>query len=299
MNNNVDVLCIGAALWDIIGWTDSTISIGDDKPGKIIRKPGGVAFNIAKTLAQFGKKPALISAVGKDIEGTALLEYCNTIDIATEYMIVHSEYSTDQYVAIEEQGRLIVALADTHLLETVGTALLAPFSDGRLGNDDSPYRGLCVIDGNLIGTVLQELATNTIFSKSDLRIASASPSKVKRLASFFTSTNAILYLNLEEARNLVDMLDSSAEECAHMLLAQGIQRTLITDGAHVVVDANTTQIIRQNPPQVKVQKITGAGDTFMAAHIVAETSGANRVQALDYALSETAKYIGNTYERTY
>jgi len=46
---------------------------GSDVPGRITRLPGGVAMNIAMTLANFGLTPALLSAVGRDIEGDELV----------------------------------------------------------------------------------------------------------------------------------------------------------------------------------------------------------------------------------
>ncbi|HCI06511.1 MAG TPA: kinase, partial [Sulfitobacter sp.] len=47
----------------------------------------------------------------------------------------------------------------------------------------------------------------------------------------------------------------------------------------------------QTPPQVLVTRITGAGDTFMAAHIAAEARGADRKTALNDALKSAATYV--------
>jgi len=45
------------------------------------------------------------------------------------------------------------------------------------------------------------------------------------------------------------------------------------------------------PPQVLVTRVTGAGDTFMAAHLVAERNGAARQAALANALQAAAAYV--------
>ncbi|MEM7631964.1 MAG: PfkB family carbohydrate kinase, partial [Pseudomonadota bacterium] len=45
------------------------------------------------------------------------------------------------------------------------------------------------------------------------------------------------------------------------------------------------------PPQVLVTRVTGAGDTFMAAHIAAETRGAEPAEALAQALDTAANYV--------
>ena len=50
-------------------------------------------------------------------------------------------------------------------------------------------------------------------------------------------------------------------------------------------------VIEGQPPQVLVTRVTGAGDTFMAAHLVAERGGADRQAALDAALRAAATYV--------
>ena len=45
------------------------------------------------------------------------------------------------------------------------------------------------------------------------------------------------------------------------------------------------------PPAVAVRRVTGAGDTFMAAHIVAERAGAGRQAALARAVQAAALYV--------
>ena len=61
-----EVICIGSVLWDVIGRSASHMRQGSDVPGRIVRLPGGVAMNIAMTLARFGLRPVLLSAVGRD-----------------------------------------------------------------------------------------------------------------------------------------------------------------------------------------------------------------------------------------
>ena len=67
------VVCIGAVLWDYVGHSAAPVGRGADLPGRIVRMPGGVALNVALALARLGLRPALLSAVGTDPEGAALL----------------------------------------------------------------------------------------------------------------------------------------------------------------------------------------------------------------------------------
>ena len=65
----------------------------------------------------------------------------------------------------------------------------------------------------------------------------------------------------------------------------GVPTTLST----LAVGANG--VIVGTPPEVLVTRVTGAGDTFMAAHIAAEAEGADRTQALARALESAARYV--------
>ena len=50
-------------------------------------------------------------------------------------------------------------------------------------------------------------------------------------------------------------------------------------------------LVVRRPPSVLVTRVTGAGDTFMAAHIVAERRGTARDAALEAALRSAADYV--------
>ena len=79
---------------------------------------------------------------------------------------------------------------------------------------------------------------------------------------------------------------------ATALLARGAARVLVTDGGHTAAEGRQgAGVIYMTPPQVLVTRVTGAGDTFMAAHLVAERSGLSRQAALDEALRAAATYV--------
>jgi sugar/nucleoside kinase (ribokinase family) len=66
----------------------------------------------------------------------------------------------------------------------------------------------------------------------------------------------------------------------------------VTDGPRACSDAKEgEEIISASPPHVQVNRVTGAGDTFMAAHIVGERSGLSRAEALASALAAAAKHV--------
>ena len=152
---------------------------------------------------------------------------------------------------------------------------------------------MIALDGNLTESLLSDIAASPLFAQADLRLAPASPGKADRLAPLLRHSGATLYANLEEARILSgDTSAATAPQAAEALLARGAGRVLVTDGGNPCAEGRAGHgVISATPRQVMVHRVTGAGDTFMAAHIVAERRGADRTAALQAALRAAADYI--------
>ena len=287
-----DILCIGSVHWDIIGRSPAAMRLGSDVPGRIIRAPGGVAMNIAITLARFGLRPAVLTAIGRDAEGDALIAACARQGLRTEFIYRSEDLPTDRYMAIEGANGLVAAVADAHSLEAAGDKILRPLADGRLGNVATPWAGPIALDGNLTEALLSDIAVSPLFAAADLRVAPASPGKAERLRPLLSHPRATFYVNLEEANLLSKANAETAPEAATALLARGAARVLVTDGGHTAAEGRQgAGVIHMTPPQVLVTRVTGAGDTFMAAHLVAERNGAPRQAALANALQAAAAYV--------
>lgn len=286
-----DILCIGSVLWDVIGRSASHMGVGSDVPGRITRLPGGVAMNIAMTLRRFGLGTSLLTTIGRDAEGDELISACARLGLGTEHIYRSDDLPTDRYMAIEGANGLIAAIADAHSLEAAGDKILRPLTDGTLGRDTEAYRGVIALDGNLTLDLLARIATHPAFGRADLRVAPASPGKAERLLPLLAHPGATLYVNLEEAGTLCQRRFNSSRQAAEMLCERGAARVLVTDGARDAAEAGTGSAITATPPEVMVTRVTGAGDTFMAAHIAAELDGATREQALQRALQVAADYV--------
>lgn len=290
-----ELLCIGSVLWDIIGRSPLAMRLGSDVPGRITRLPGGVAMNIAMTLARMGGvRPALLTSIGRDEAGRDLIAACARLGLETAYIYQSDDLPTDVYMAIEGGNGLIAAIADAHSLEAAGDKILAPLMDGRLGSLAAPYQGIIALDGNLTHALLAEIAQNPAFSAADLRLAPASPGKAERLAPLLSHPKATIYVNLEEAGLLCHRVFATAAEAAQALLDRGARRVLVTNGGQACADGGDG-VITDQPPPVMVTRITGAGDTFMAAHILAERRGEGRADALRAALTAAAIYVSGEH----
>lgn len=292
MTQAPDILCIGSVLWDVIGRAPASMRLGSDVPGRITRLPGGVAMNIAITLRRFGLSPALLTAIGRDTEGDDLVAACARSGLQTEHIYRSDDLPTDRYLAIEGANGLIGAVADAHSLEAAGDKILRALEDGKLARAQAPWTGLIALDGNLTESLLAQIAGSPLFAAADLRVAPASPGKALRLLPLLAHPGVTLYVNLEEASLLAKARFAGAPEAAAALVARGARRVLVTDGGRPCADGTWEGgVIEDTPPQVLVTRVTGAGDTFMAAHIVAERRGEPRSVALASALRAAADYV--------
>ncbi|MFY2824995.1 PfkB family carbohydrate kinase [Ruegeria sp. MALMAid1280] len=291
MTQNSEILCIGSVLWDVIGRSASAMRQGSDVPGRITRLPGGVAMNIAMTLVRFGMTPTLLTAIGRDPEGDELVTACNRLGMMTDHVYRSQDLPTDRYMAVEGANGLIAAIADAHSLEAAGAKILRPLMHGPLGYENAPFEGPIALDGNLTLTLLEEIAQSPAFARADLRVAPASPGKAERLLPFLKHARATLYVNLEEAGILCQRAFTDSESAAKGLLDRGALRVLVTDGGNSATVGSADEILTQTPPSVLVTRVTGAGDTFMAAHIASESGGASCDEALTRALNAAATYV--------
>jgi sugar/nucleoside kinase (ribokinase family) len=229
--------------------------------------------------------------VGRDAEGEELVTACGALGLDTTYLYRSEDLPTDQYMAVEGANGLIAAIADAHSLEAAGAKILGPLSDGRLSTPRAPFAGLVALDGNLTRDLLADIAKSPLFAASDLRVAPASPGKAERLLALVGHPSATLYVNLEEAGLLCQTTFSTAPDGARALAERGVHRVLVTDGGNLAAEAQGDSLITEQPPEVLVTRVTGAGDTFMAAHIASEVQGMDRAAALARALNAAATYV--------
>lgn len=284
------ILCVGAAHWDVIGRTARPLPPGADVPGIVVRAPGGVARNVAAALAGLGHPVALVAAVGRDAPGEALLA-----DLAERGVdlrgICRDAGATDAYVAIEgDGGALHAAVADCRALERAGLALLAPLRDGTLAGAGRRWRGTAVLDGNLPGAVVAALLAEPALA-GPLAIVPASPEKSARLAALVGQRPVSLYLNRAEAEALCSDRFADSRAAAAALAVRPAVSAIVTDGPAPVTAATDGRLVTRSPPAIAARSVTGAGDVFVAAHLVARAQGCDTGAALDRAIAAAARHL--------
>lgn len=285
------IYCIGSVLWDVIGRHPESQSVGFDKGGRISMLPGGVAMNIAMALVKLEQPVGLLTCLGHDPSGDALMAFAQQYNMRIDHIYRDDELPTDRYMAIETGGSLFAAIADAHSLERREADVIQPLIDGRLGSTYQPWAGDLVLDGNLTEKTLSYIASHGAFGQADIALAPASPGKALRLRPFLGSENVSIYVNIEEANILLDTQYNDSLEAAKALHRQGTGAAVVTNGGDACAYVNAKTAFTVIPPTVLVKRVTGAGDSFMAAHIAAKRNGLDAEKALHFAADYAAEYV--------
>jgi pseudouridine kinase len=145
--NGRSVLVIGAAGLDMVGRIAGEPESGTSVPANIRVAWGGVTRNIAENLARLGEQVCMLSAVGEDFVGDALLQKLREAGVDTAHVQRVPGVFTGSYMAVvDSHGELRFALDDMRAMEAVSPEWLEKqaslfadcamvFMDANLGPD--------------------------------------------------------------------------------------------------------------------------------------------------------------------
>lgn len=286
------VLCIGSALWDTIASSSVALKPGYDVGGIIRRRPGGVALNIAMALVRQGQPAALLTTIGKDPEGDALIATIEAAGVDCQY-VTRIDAPTDNYLAIETtDGVVFAAIADCASLENAGDSILAPVRGGPLGSAEARWQGSVIIDGNLPVSVLESIAQHHDFDEAKVAFVPASPGKAGRMRAALKAQSGTLFVNKYEAEILCECPLADSDIASQTLHNLGASRAIVTDGPLSASLCDKSGVITVIPPEVEAVTTTGAGDVFLASFIASEiATNAPAREIMDKAASAAAAHI--------
>ena len=259
------ILCIGASNLDRKLRSTGKLVLGTSNPGSQDESFGGVARNIAENLARLGAPVALITAVGNDASGRALLAHAEDAGIDTRGALRLDGVSSGTYTALLDQdGEMVVALADMALNERLSPDFLATRAQQRAG------AALVVADLNLPMESITVLLADAVRDGVPLVLVAVSEPKMARLPEKLRGLRLLILNEGELATRVGRPLDNDAAigaACAE-LQRQGVQDVIVTRGARGVMytcAAAPSGLMRLDAPAVDVVDVTGAGDAFAAA----------------------------------
>lgn len=260
------LLCIGAANRDRKLRTTGPARLASSNPASQLESAGGVARNIAENLARLGLPVQLLTAVGQDPAGQALLAEAAALGIRTQGSLQLAELPTGSYTAVlDAQGELIIGLAQMQACEALDAGFLQ--STQALRRSAS----WTVLDLNLPAATVAALMAEAAAGPRRLAAVAASVPKMDRLPQDLRGLTLLL-LNRDELAACTGLaLDGEAalDDAWARLQSRGLQGLVLTQGSGEVRCAWAGQPLARVPaPAVAdIVEVTGAGDAFSAGVI--------------------------------
>ncbi len=197
------VTVFGGATIDRIARSTRAPVMGASNPGHARRLPGGVGFNVASILARLGVGARLVTRVGADVDGEAIVAAAGAAGIDTTAIGVSQALPTAAYhAAFDERGDLIIGIADMEVCDE-----MTPQAVG--GAAASGHEDFWVVDANLPEDTLAFLAEQAVANGNPLAALTVSPAKAVRLTPLLNRIG-YLFANRREAAVLLGRDPNSA-----------------------------------------------------------------------------------------
>jgi sugar/nucleoside kinase (ribokinase family) len=308
---------VGGAVLDVQAWpSHGGPQAGTTVPGAVLELPGGVARNIAALLAALklssAPPPLLLSCVGDDSAGRALLETAEAAGMSTRGVRVLRGERTATVVAVfdTDGGDIAAAVADCELLETGLTCdWLSRFQT------ELAAAPVVLLDTNAGADALAAAAN---LAGGLLWLEPVSVAKAARAAPLlrhaaFVSPNAAELVALASAvrggrpgsilaaaappsgcgavaalcalRTCIDEVLLSG--CAHVLTTLGADGALLSSR-----QGGATTHAHLAAPRVRVLSTSGAGDALVAGALAALCRGEGALAAAAAGVAAAAVVVG-------
>lgn len=268
------VIAVGGANMDLKVQTLAPAVPGTSNPGRAAQTPGGVARNVAENLARLGVRVALLSAVGTDPLGDALLRLAAETGVDTSPTLRVAEAVTGTYTAVlDSGGELLIAVAAMEIMNALTPAAVA--------GQAALLRGAAfvVADGNLPAHTLEALLRLGGESGPRIVFEPVSVPKAARLRSALEGGAApwAVTPNLGELAALVgaEVADSAPaiREAALSLHGRGVDAVWVRRGVRGSLLSVADGWHELPALKAEVVDVTGAGDAMLAAFLAALLTG--------------------------
>ncbi|MDQ0918815.1 carbohydrate kinase [Paenibacillus sp. V4I5] len=261
-SDELTIMCIGGANLDSKAVSKQTIRLGSSNPVTVTESCGGVARNIAETLAGLSCRTALLTVVGDDKAGQWVLEETRKRGVDVSQTIVLQGESTGTYTAVlDTTGEMFLAFANMEIYDKCTPQLLMDKWSHIAASQ------LVIADTNLPAGTLQELIKRCKDEGISLFIDPVSSEKAKKLPQELHGVTAI-FPNLEEACQLagasIEIIDQDYDKLARAIQARGVKHVFITLGSAGVMYVGEEGEQLFPPIPTNVVEVTGAGDALVA-----------------------------------
>jgi pseudouridine kinase len=275
------VACIGAAHIDRKATASGPIVPGSSNPVTMRVGAGGVARNVAENLARLGLPVTMVSRVGHDREGDAVLDSLGESGIGFDLVTRSLGAPTATYTALlDKTGELVVGLADMGIYDELTVDVLEPLLP------ELEKIPVWFIDCNLPAESLRFLLRRKPID-CKIYVDCVSVAKASRLQGILGGIDT-LFANADEASYLSHIpIRAPLDVCeaGYRLMCNGVGSVVITRGQEGAFVASPFDYDFFLPPPVDVSEVTGAGDALIAGVIFGRIGGHDMAEAMSLGLA--------------
>ena len=286
------VLCIGAAAVDRTYRLDAPLVAGTSNPVAGRRGFGGVARNVAENLARLGSSASLITLIGDDGDGRALLQGLTAAGVETGGTVQVLGRETAAYVAVlAPDGELALGLADMTILDGLTPELLTA------NTQDLTTTDWVFADCNVTADLLAALASPDRGYGYRLAVDPVSVAKSARLPANLHGID-LLVLNRDEAGAYLarhGLTGLEPRESAAALLRAGAAAVVLTLGPEGALAASQEGFVPVSATPAIPVDVTGAGDSLMAAVLHALLKDEPLAVAVTFGCRAAALTVASPY----
>lgn len=298
MDKKLDVICLGAAIVDIIlqPVSRNIFDIESYPIEKIKMTIGGDALNEATIISRLGYKTGVISCIGSDAAGNFILESCKNDNIDVEGIKIVKEIDTSINIGLvtDNGERTFVTNRNGSLWKTnIEHINFDKMKQAKILSLASIFNNP-LLDGKALVNIFKIAKENNMTICADM----IKPRLGETLNDIKESLQFIDYFfpNYEEAKLLTGK--TKYDEIADVLLKCGIKNVVIKTGKEgCFIKNNERTIVIPAVKGIKAIDTTGAGDNFASGFISAILKGKNLEECGIYANATAAisvQYVGAT-----
>ena len=281
------VTVFGGATVDYVAQSLAKPVAGASNPGSAHRVPGGVGFNVACVLARLGIRTRLVTRVGADADGEAIMAAARSAGVDTAAVSVSPATPSAAYhAALDDEGNLIVGIADMAIFDEISPASVAPGIKGA-----SSDRDFWIVDANLPEDTLAFLAVEANTRLRQIAALTVSPAKATKLLPLLDRLS-YLFTNRREAAALLwrDPADAAipVSRLASDLARTRMTKVIVTNGMEPLAAASSRDVRSYAPFRAAVHGVNGAGDSLAAGTIRGLASGHPLSDAIRFGLAASA-----------
>lgn len=277
------IVCIGGANVDRKYACVAEAQPGTSNPAQARRSFGGVARNVAETLARLNVAASLFTVVGTDESGAALLSHAREAGVDTGLTIRKGACVTGEYVAVlGPDGELAIGASDMSAIESLS---IEDFEDAWSAIQATRW---IFADCNLSAPLLEHCIARARRAGIRLAIDAVSTAKIRRLPADLTGVD-LLFLNEAEAAAYL-CSDLEPGDAARAIRERGCASVILTCGSRGAVIA--AQTLTDLPaPSAQCTDVTGAGDALIACTLYRLLQGDDLTAAARTGMRGAAKTL--------